>query len=337
MRFAILAASVALAACGGSATAPAKAPAPQKDTARVASQPKAKSPPKAPQKAIKLVSLFQTGESDEPAANLPPGIMIASRDARMAQVPVQPAELNLGSLPLAEVPEPLKHESAPKALPNAAPSNAIRIEKVARSRNSAVYIVLKAKMGRLQIGSINPQLNAGDRVYRTCGEEYYTRPMLTPARWETMTVDAQGKAEYRVVDAWFDQKSCDAAVVSTTVVRPQPVLGGLMYAFQTKCDKCKSGHTVTFLAPSIHQLAASGVGGKAHASHGNALSLITLPIRKGGAASFAGTIHVHNLAQWLQAMKQEAPKADVSIGVEISQAVADEGPHAIAYATFIKH
>jgi hypothetical protein len=338
-RYVVAALALSAVACGSSAAkrpaSPATAPDPAREQAHA--DPGARSA-EAPETPTKLMSWFQTEEED--VNSLPPGIYITDLGSRGRPTPVRPTGIDLASLPLGEIPKPLLHDEAPKSLPNGRRSSEIKIEQVnahSRSRSNAVYVVLGAKMGRIQVGNVNSSLNAGDRVYRTCGEQYYKQPMLTPARWETFAVDGKGHAEYRVTDAWFDGMSCETAVIRTTVIRPKPLLGGLVYGFQTKCDDCPSKRTVTFIAPTVSQIAANGVGGQATASHGSAMSLITLPVRRGGAASFTGTVHFHNLKRWLEATNQESPAADVTVGVEISQAVGDDAPQAITYATFIKH
>lgn len=273
--------------------------------------------------------------------SLPPGVTIAEREPNNQRTTVAPTALDLSTLPTATIPEPLAQKDAPKKLPASRARDDLRIEKIdtgysSRHRQtSAVYVIVDAPMGRLQIGTVQSDRNASDRVYRTCGDKYYAQPLLTPARWETLTVNAAGVTEYRVVDAWFDAQSCEAAVVNETVVVPKPVLGGLMFAFQSRCDDCFPRHGVTFIAPALTQLAASGVGGKAQASHGK-FSIVELPIRRGGAASFTGTVAAHALKPWLESMKWMSVNADVTMGAEITQAVPDRAPQAIAYATLVK-
>ena len=329
------------AACGGATAEVVKAP-------EVSPPPAARpavSERKRPQRAsvritpTDLSALFRT-ESSDGSTQLPPGILIMDKRSQNQQTPVRPTAMPLDALPTVAIPKPLEQKDAPKALlPNRGTSD-LRTETVnnrsSRNDGGAVYIVLEAKMGRLQIGSINPDLNASDRVYRTCGDKFYSQPYLTPARWETFSIDGAGVAEYRVVDAWFDAQSCETSVVKTTVVRPHLLLSGLMYAFRNNCEDCTPQHTVTFLTPTLTQLNASGVGGRAHATQGTLFSIVSLPVQRGGAASFVGTAMAHSLKNWLAAQRQDAPVADVAMGVEIMQAVPDTAPQAIGYATFMK-
>jgi hypothetical protein len=323
-------------ACGSAAATEVKTPAATPPT-HAAKTVKAKERP-ATERPTHFASLFNSKDS-EPTGELPPGILITDNRNRDRQTPVRPAAMDLSSLPLGAIPKPLDQKDAPKVLPANRGSRDLKTEAIesgSRSRSAAVYVVLDAKMGRLQIGTVSHELAASDRVYRTCGEKFYTRPFLTPARWETLTVNAKGVAEYRIVDAWFDAQTCETSTVRTTVIRPKPVLGGLMYAFQNNCEDCFPRKAVTFLTPTLTQLAATGVGGKAYATHGTHFSIVSLPIQRGGAASFTGTAAAHSLKPWLEALKQTAPNADATMGAEITQAVPDVMPSAITYATFIK-
>lgn len=316
------------AACA-STVAPVREPPPPK---RVRAEPPREEPARA---GVTIV--LEHGQAKQA---LPPGVTVAARSPDNRRTPVEPTALDLAALPVAAIPKPLEHTHAPKKLPPSQPRDDLRIEPIDtgyRSRSqpvSAVYVVVDAKMARLQIGTVASDRNASDRVYRTCSDKYYSQPVLTPARWETLTIDEAGTAEYRVVDAWFDAQSCEAAVVKETVIHPKPVLGGLMFAFQSKCDECFPRHAVTFLAPALTQLAAGGVGGKAQASHGK-FSIVELPVRRGGAASFTGTAPAHALKPWLESTTWRTIDADVMIGAEITQAVPDRAPQAIAYATLV--
>ena len=211
--------------------------------------------------------------------DLPPGVIRLRHedgDPNAGRMRVAPAALELASLPRVEVPEPLDALDAPDHLPPSKATPSLAVEKIdsgwrARgAEGSAVYVVLDAKLGRIQIGAIAPDRNATDRVYRTCGDRYYNKATLTPARWQTLTREG-GVTKLTIVDAWFDARSCEASVVRETTVTPKPVLGYMLYGFRSPCASCGAGERVTFIAPPLGQVAADGVGGKATVSH---LSLI---------------------------------------------------------------
>lgn len=326
-------------ACGGAPMEVATTKVVSPPPVASAAEPKRPPPASVRSQPTDLNAMFRT-ESSEGSAQLPPGILILDKRTHDQQPPVRPTAMPLDALPTVAIPKALEQKDAPKALLPNPGTHDLRIEKVnsgrSRDNGSAVYVVLEAKMGRLQIGSINPDLNASDRVYRTCGDKFYSQPYLTPARWETFSIDAAGVAEYRVVDAWFDAQSCDVSVIKTTVVRPHALLSGLMFAFRSSCEDCSPQQAVTFITPTLSQLNATGMGGRAHATQGTLFSLVSLPVQRGGAASFVGTAMAHSLKSWLTAQRQDAPTADVAMGVEIMQAVPDSAPQAIGYATFMK-
>ena len=337
MRALLLCAAIGggLVACGGASTPEPETP--QAEPAAQADAPDSKDGPDG--KAIKLAK-----HQEQPSnKGLPAGVIATdiSRHQSTGRLPVSPVDLALDDLPTVSVPEPLSRDKAPKELPNNKGTSDLEIEKIDsgwRSRGthgSAVYVVLKEELGRLQIGTISDDRNASERVYRTCGDRYYNQPMLTPARWQTLSVK-RGKAVYKIVDAWFDAKSCTASVVRETVVEPKPVLGSLLYAFKATCDDCLNKLTINFLAPPLGQVAANGVGGEATASHGT-FTQVRLPLRRGGAASFTGQVQAHALTRWLEALDEKTlGGADAVMGAEIQHGVSDTAPVAITYATLIR-
>jgi hypothetical protein len=336
-----VAAPLALVACGGAAT-----PAPATTANEAKAEPKAAVATKAP--AVSSTA----STTDEPKDDgLPPGILLVTApDAGLnsGRVPVNPTTLDLSALPEAKLPKPLDAKDAPKTLPKGPEPKHIEIEKIdsgwrARGANgSAVYVVLKEKLGRIQIGTIDPNRNATDRVYRTCGDRYYENPMLTPARWQTLSLDGD-KVKLTVVDAWFDAKSCQASIAKTTTIEPKPLLGTMLLAYRRSCDDCGPGGRVVFIAPPLSQVAASGLGGDSTVSHG-AFTIVELPLRRGGAASFTGQVSSHQMKTWNETLRGDVEaesddvmksmgQGDLVLGAEIQQAVSDPKPIAITYAT----
>jgi hypothetical protein len=256
------------------------------------------------------------------------------------RLPVRPVSFDLDSLPQFDMPAPLDRKSAPRSLPNthAAP---LKIDKQSRSWRSkrdgdAVYVRVAAPLARLQIGTIAEGRLGQQRVYRTCGASYQRAGQLLPARWVSIDVDNRGEAVLRVTDAWFDVKTCKAAVANETEFQPAAVMGGLMFAYKSRCKDCSEGERITVIAPALTNFATSGMGGKASASHGG-FSVVELPVQRGGAAAFKGRVGNHALSTWLRALK--APRRSVKsalVGVEIAQAVSDDAPLAVAYATLLR-
>jgi len=331
--------ALGLTACGG-AHPRAAAPSTQ--------APKASAPAEAATAEVEVKKVATTkgaAASTRPHDDhLPPGVLRLDpedrRDPNAGRVRVAPASLELSSLPIVEVPGPLEPEDAPDALPPSKGEVNLKIEKIdsgwrARgAEGSAVYVVLDDQLGRLQIGAIAPDRNATDRVYRTCGDRYYQKATLTPARWQTLTRKG-GVTKLTIVDAWFDARSCEASVVRTTQVSPKPLLGYMLYGYRSPCTSCGAGERVTFIAPPLGQVAADGIGGKATVSHGS-FTLVELPLRRGGAASFTGQVPAHAMKTWAEALGvDEATTGDVLMGAELQQAVGDERPVGIAYATLL--
>ncbi len=323
-------------ACGGGAQMAAPETAKKDDTKP---QPPGKAPRAADKKSSKKVKHVGTSDDDMPA-----GVMTvdAALHNSTGRVPVKPTDLVLDDIPIIKVPDPLDQKDAPAALPQSLRPAGLRVEKIDRSYpshdayGSAVYVVLEEPLGRLQIGTIADDRNASERVYRTCGDRYYNRPMLTPARWQTLSANKEGEVEFKIVDAWFDAQSCEASVVRETIVKPKAVLGSLLLVFRSECDECLPKQAVNFLAPPLGQLAANGVGGDAAASHGS-FTMVRLPLRRGGAASFTGQAQAHSVKRWFEALHADSlGESDVFIGAEVQHAVADAQPIAITYATLVR-
>ena len=327
----VAAVCLGVVACGGAPPSTKTAKTPQ----TVA--PEEPSPPAAP--SAKTPPATKRTNDD-----LPPGVVRLGPedrdDAVAGRTRVTPATLEVASLPRVEIPEPLDAEDAPDELPTSKAKPNLRIETIDsgwRARGvegSAVYVVLEAKLGRIQIGAIAPDRNATDRVYRTCGDRYYNKATLTPARWQTLTRE-EGVTKLTIVDAWFDARSCEASVVRETTVVPKPVLGYMLYGFRSPCTSCSAGERVTFIAPPLGQVAADGVGGKAQVSHGS-FTLVELPLRRGGAASFTGQAPAHAMKTWAEALDiDNGTGFDVLLGAELQQAVGDPQPIGIAYGTIL--
>ena len=121
----------------------------------------------------------------------PQAVYEQTRD-ETGRVAVSPTAVDLAAMPVVALPEPLKADEAPSALPPSKGEPGLEIEKIdsgwrARgTEGNAVYVVIEEPLARLQIGTVAPNRSATSRVYRTCGDHYYEKPMLTPARWETV-------------------------------------------------------------------------------------------------------------------------------------------------------
>ncbi len=254
--------------------------------------------------------------------------------------PLPPAlttELALPSLPEATPPAPLAAKYIPTTLPLGIKPHNLTIEAFdTRTRGGEgrpVYVSAPGPLARVQISYVERRQHAGNRVYRSCGEEMFHQPFVSPMRWETLAVNAKGVVEYRIHDGWFESRSCKASLVRETVIQPQPLLGGLLYAFRTRCDDCPARETITVLAPSTLETQVAGVGGTATAAQGS-FAIIELPVRRGGATSFAANLSPYALISWNSALATELPPTHARLGIEISQTVADPSPIAIAFARF---
>jgi hypothetical protein len=328
----VTAALVGLLASGCAATAPAvkpvakpsaAVPAPAKIAVRAAK----KAPPP------ELAALETEG--DEIVT-----VTLAPQDFAQAKIPLRPVSVDLSSLPRTTLPAPLEYNDRPAEMPAGTRAKFKTEDAYGRTYDSyrSLYLSLEdAPIARLQIGSVLPGNHAAAKAYATCYDNYPTA-IIQPARWETITTDADGAVHYSLTDAWFDGKECAAVALQTVDVKPAPIAGGLMYAFIDECKSC--GHPrVILLAPGQASAPrATALGGESFASVG-AFTVIALPLRHGGSASFSARLSSPGINDWLGALKRpkmESQSAMAVIGFDVAQTVNETSPTAVVYATLIE-
>jgi hypothetical protein len=312
----------------GGCAAPAATQAPRApEVAREASQPKSK------QKSSRFyVNPAERANKSTAGVSI---TFIDDREPNRASFVVRPADIALDKLPRAVIPPPLEEKEAPKHLPTSNGPSELKIERPGGSWSDygTAVVTVEGKLARLQIGNVGDEFAASDRAYRSCGP---SAGALVPARWMTLAPGPKGKVTLRVVDAWFDQSSCATSVVRVTNVEPAPLLGGLVYAFRSKCDSCKERDSVTIVSPPLSLVAQGTVGKSAKVSSGNFM-VAKLLLGKGAASSFGGTLAAHVAENWYTSLGVEnALRGDAVIGVDVSHVVTDERPVAIAYATLLR-
>ena len=268
-----------------------------------------------------------------------PGVAVTffdQRDPDRAQLMTRPAELELDKLPRGTIPEPLDAKDAPARLPASVAPSELKVERPYGWSNdqSSATLSIEGKLVRLQIGNVGDEFAASERAYRTCGTQMQGSALL-PARWMTLAPNTMGKVRLRVVDAWFDSNSCQASVVRTTVIEPAPLLNGLVYAFRSRCKDCKERDSLVLITPPVTTLAHGIVGKSARVSTGSFV-LARVALRRGAAASLGGPVGSHMIDQWYDALGGSGVRGDAVIGVDVSHAVAEDKPLAIAYATIIR-
>ncbi len=267
-------------------------------------------------------------------------VAMAVQDFATAKVPLRPVSVDVGALPRVALPPVLTFNDRPAEMP-AGPRTAFKTEEAYRGSNydhmRALYFEIEgAPLTRLQIGTVTANNTAAAKAYVTCYDNYPS-PIIQPARWETLTTDEAGAVHYRVTDAWFDGKECGAVALQTIDVKPTPIAGGLMYAFIDECKSC--GHPqVVVLAPGNAVPRAAGLGAESMAAMGT-FTIATLPVQRGGSASFIAHLTQPGMTEWFNGIKHNSPLQPGSslalIGFDVAQAVEEGDPTAIAYATVV--
>lgn len=357
-----------LVACGGAATTrPAGSPKPPAASKSTTTQASVSVTPEQRADRAEKKLLQNLAQQSSPST---PEIFTFSksrRDGSVQRTQVEPISFRVGDLPLATLPEQLSAATAPSGLPSGNDPSELYLDWrgtdpiKARGTWTTVRISLKdATLGRIRIGSNEAPVAAGAAggVYVTCGGEVTnSRPMISPARWETLTAGASGAARYTVVDGWFDARTCKAVEVRRTSVEARSLAGGLLYGFREACpspasvsphtptivppsasaattsSSACSGEALTLLGPRLQHVVATGVGGDAKTMLGS-FSRVTLPLRRGGGGSLVERIAASSLREWCDASGSRASfSRDVLLGVEVVQAVDDPEPIAVSYVS----
>jgi hypothetical protein len=245
-------------------------------------------------------------------------------------------QLDLAGIPEEEIPAPLDPSSAPSRVPDDAPSSSLRLGSVTR------FQLARFRANResldVQIQSADTGIGAG--AFTREGSGSITRPLVKlPAscrkeanvqglRWEQAHLSDKGELTIDIYDGWFDPLNCSLSVERRTTLHPVavPTEHGLPFAFAMRGD---AGLTL-FFVPGTN-IAADGLG-ELHQGNG-ALARVTVPLRRGAAASVLASASATTLAGWrLQAMGREIPQSasagDVAItlGIDAVQTVSDPEP-----------
>jgi hypothetical protein len=252
-----------------------------------------------------------------------------------------PISFRVAELPVGRVPRALDAAKAPSALPLGGEPSDLLIDwrggDPAAAKNGFVTVRLAVQgdpMGRLRVGTNESSLSgSGAGVYVTCGTSPGARPMILPARWETVTKSGDTLL-YTVTDAWFDARECRGHLVGRSSVQARRLPSGLLYAFRACAgtgDAC-GDESITFIGPRANMVSATGIDEQRARAMLGSFSFVVLPVRRGAAGAFVERIASHSLKEWYKMTGTEARfERDVVLGVDIVQGVEDPEPVAISY------
>lgn len=333
----VVAAALALSACGGSVAPRAAAP-----ESAIASAAPVKS------QAVKVVPAAVALEA-EPELPTEQIELVDAMDQRRAapsgseRMPITSEPFRVADLPLARIPEPLAASLSPSALPEGEAEDLFvdwqlggdAKRPTPLSTATSVRVSLRGQMfAKLRVGASEGMVSAGGGggVYLVCGVPEDSPRRIVPARWESLDASASG-VRMTVVDAWFDAHACKAAVVRKTQVDARSLAGGVFFGYREACAECAQGEVVTLMTPHPLAISATGVGGEATTVFG-LFTRVKLPVRRGGGGSMVGRFHAAVLRSWFQALGKEFTSPfEVVAGVDISQGVRDPEPVAVAYVS----
>jgi hypothetical protein len=264
----------------------------------------------------------------------------ASSGAPATPPPVHVTRLELAAIPEQEIPPPLDPSAAPSRIPESS-SSSLRIGNVTRFQLAG----FRAHRDSLDVQIDSSESGVGAGSFTRAGSTLVPVAKLSAScrkdatvqglRWEQAHLSDKGELTIDIDDGWFDPLNCSLSIERRTTLHPVavPTGHGLPFAFALRGD---AGLTL-FFVPGTN-IAADGSG---ELRQGNgALARVTVPLRKGGAASVLASASATRLAGWrLQAMGREVPNGasagDVAItmGVDAMQTVSDKEP-SIAVRSF---
>jgi hypothetical protein len=258
-------------------------------------------------------------------------------------VPPAPTDADV---PKADVAEPLaagialeKMKLPPprKKSKSLAPNSATPSGLVAK-RNALELVELRpdhAELGAMYQPAADGTDFAGDSVSRIpCRRN--VQAAATPVRWETATIEGEGRAQVEIKDLWFFSQTCAVREGAVARVAFEAVAwdGARPWLYASRDDR-----SVTFLMPSAGDVTADASVGVPVTVRGG-FTRVSLPLGRWGSSSFVA--HLASMALDVpkpppdpprrgqaSRMPESAPspaEAAVEVGVEIVQTMSERAP-----------
>jgi hypothetical protein len=276
-----------------------------------------------------------------PRPRLPP----ATASAKTTSV----VSLQVADLPRESAPAPLDDSKKPASLPATSPDLPdIRVTprnpaEVARFKTSKTEMWMQSTIEAVGKGASRiwlaryPQQSTPAGLTVNCtnnsANAYYSAPQAI--RWERLSIDEKNEAVYEVNDGWFDPRGCRVLLEKKTVMHPKIAFsaGDRPLVFATRSDDELFLYFPTGTSLAVDQGMGKLDGVPAPTAQGT-LARISLPIKKGLAASALADIPVSAYASWIASARGlGAPAANspydgrvLSVGVDAIQTVSDPAP-----------
>ncbi|MFO0593408.1 MAG: hypothetical protein U0441_38055 [Polyangiaceae bacterium] len=192
-------------------------------------------------------------------------------------------------------------------------------------------------------GWLGEGFGSATSMYLTCSA---APPALVPVHVRLLKVDG-GRVTFTMVEDVLDRAACKLLTVSRTEVQAKPLLpGGVLYGLRACVGSCAEDDEITLLFPRSNATSADALGGGAALKSG-AFTTVSIPLARGGGGAFVSRVFRRDMEPWRSGMtapewlKNAAPSdrarvnamflTSFNLGVEVSQASADEAAVAIAY------
>ncbi len=263
---------------------------------------------------------------DEPAAapvqaaptpTLAPPSMVDPRATLSPRPTAESVAVDLGAIPTIDVtPGTLGTSSKP------VPARSLRVEPIGESTVS-----ISVPSDSRVLGLVHHEGSSGRSLTISC-----PKAGASTIEWNTLTLDANGDARYRVGVGVIDPR-CRALFVREEAVQVQALVGGVGWVVR-RCDGgCTPTTPLTVLTPALVRERADELGTSLGRGSGD-FGLVDLPVRRGSAASFEASVDLRAL----QVLSHREPSSDPSrtlarIGIDVSQSSTEAAAIIVAYYT----
>ncbi|HLK38912.1 MAG TPA: hypothetical protein VKU41_19255 [Polyangiaceae bacterium] len=287
-----------------------------------------------------LVLLGAAGGAHGAAAGVPQGQPLPREaDHHVSSAPtwIDTAAFDPDALPAAEIP-PIASGTAPRALPDGPPPADLEVRTAAgrpiksfhRGRAPLDVEIAGARGTHVGIlaGRVSPSprgIELRPSIPMKCEG---TATPLVALRWERFAADPSGAATVEMATGWFDPAGCRAVAVARTTLHPAVIARSrgvpLLYA-------ARAGHGLTFFLPQGSSFVVDAMGGEATTVTGEN-PRVTLPLTRGGSASFAATVEPWMLGTWKAGVEGNPPPpgpsegGSIRFGVDVLQPVQEPRP-----------
>ena len=141
-----------------------------------------------------------------------------------------------------------------------------------------------------------------------------------------------GAMRYAHQTAWFNQMRCKGRLLRSVEARPEPLAGGLVYAYRTRCARCAEGarEVLHLVIPAVVSVSLLGDGAWVYWSR--IVDHVSFSIEPGASGTLSATFDGEAIAGWNRVAPSPLPVRETRLRVEITRASGDAEATVLAEA-----